>query len=245
MSVFRSIVLCSAVVGLIVGLAISLAQQFGTVPLILKAEVYEQAAAAESTPTVLSHETMGHEHSEEAWEPADGLERNAFTVVANILTATGYALVVIGLFALRGKPVGWREGLLWGLSGFIVVTAAPSLGISPELPGVPAAPLLARQLWWIGTAGATGAGLALLVFQRSPWAAAAAIVLFALPHLVGAPQLAEVQTNVPEALSHQFVVAVTLTSLLFWALLGSLSGALYRRFATAQLLHPRAVIGPT
>lgn len=233
MSIFRSIILCSALVGLIVGLAVSLAQQFRTVPLILEGEVYEKAAVVEGTAmsAVLPHETMGHEHSEEAWEPADGFERNAFTVVANILTASGYALVLIGLFALRGKPIGWREGLLWGLGGFIVVTAAPSLGLSPELPGVPAAPLLARQLWWIGTAGATGVGLALLVLKRSPWAAAAAIILFALPHLVGAPQLAEVQTNVPEALSHQFVVAVTLTSLLFWALLGSLSGALYRRFA--------------
>ena len=232
MSIFRTIVLCSALVGLIVGLAISLAQQFGTVPLILEGEIYEKAAAAEANaiPAVLSHEMMRHKHSEEAWEPADAFERNASTVVVNILTASGYALVLIGLFALRGKPIGWREGLLWGLGSFIVVTAAPSLGISPELPGVPAASLLARQLWWIGTVGATGGGLALLVFQRSPWAAAAAIVLIALPHLVGAPQLAEVQTNVPEALSHQFVVAVTLTSLLFWALLGSLSGALYRRF---------------
>ena len=111
MSVFRSIVLCSALVGLIVGLAISLAQQFGTVPLILKGEVYEKAAAAESTPrsAILSHETMGHEQSEEAWEPTDGFERNAFTVVANILAATGYSLVLIGLFVLRGKPIGWRE----------------------------------------------------------------------------------------------------------------------------------------
>jgi predicted cobalt transporter CbtA len=55
------------------------------------------------------------------------------------------------------------------------------------------------------------------------------IVCIAAPDRGGAG--AEMQTNVPEALSHRFVVAVTLTSLLFWALLGSLSGALYRRFA--------------
>ena len=233
MSVFRSIVLCSAFVGLIVGLAISLAQQFATVPLILQGEVYERTAAAEGTAMSAGslHEVMGHEHHEGAWEPADGFERTAFTVVANILTASGYALVLIGLLALRGKPVDWREGFLWGLSGFVVVMLAPSLGLPPELPGVPAAPLLARQLWWVGTAGATATGLALLAFKRSPLTAAVAIMLFALPHLVGAPQVAEVQTKVPEALSHRFVVAVTLTSLLFWAMLGSLSGALYRRLA--------------
>lgn len=92
-------------------------------------------------------------------------------------------------------------------------------------------PALDRDAQCVVFWGATGVGLALLLLRRSPWAAAAAIILFASPHLVGAPQLAEVQTNVPEALAHQFVVAVTLTSLLFWALLGSLSGALYHRVA--------------
>ena len=81
-----------------------------------------------------------------------------------------------------------------------------------------------------GTAAATATGLALLAFRRSPWAAAVALVLFVLPHLIGAPQLAEQRSNVPEALSHQFVVAVTLTSLLFWALLGWLSALFYQRF---------------
>ena len=98
-----------------------------------------------------------------------------------------------------------------------MVTVAPGLGLSPELPGVQDAPLLERQVWWIGTAAATATGIALLAFRPSPWAAAVALVSFAVPHLIGAPRLAE---QVPEALSHQFVVAVTLTSLLSWALLG-------------------------
>ena len=199
MSVIRSIVLCSALVGLIVGLAISLAQRFGTEALILRAEVYEQAAEANSAPALAthSHKAIGDEHSEEAWEPASGFERTAFTVVANVLTATGYALILIGLIALRGKPTGWREGLFWGLCGFIAVVVAPSFGLSPEPPGIRATPLWDRQLWWIGTAGATAAGLALLVFRRSPWAAVAAVILLALPHLIGAPRPAAIETNVP------------------------------------------------
>jgi cobalt transporter subunit CbtA len=210
MSVLRSIVLCSALVGLIVGIVVSVAQQFGTVPLILRAEVYEEAAeAAAPMTTATSHEAMGHEHSEAAWEPANGLERNAFTVVVNIATSIGYALILTGLFVLRGRLVSWREGLLWGLCGFLVVTVAPGLGLSPELPGVQAAPLLERQAWWIGTAVATATGLALLAFRPSPWAAAIALVLFVVPHIIGAPQLAEQHSDVPEALSHQFVVAVT------------------------------------
>lgn len=231
MSILRSIVLCSAVVGLIVGVVVSIAQQFGTVPLILHAEVYEEAAeAAAPMTTATSHEAIGHEQSEAAWEPANGLERNALTVVINIATSIGYALILTGLFVLRGRPVGWREGLLWGLCGFLAVTIAPGLGLSPEPPGVLAAPLLDRQVWWIGTVLATAAGLALLAFRPSPWAAAIALALFVVPHLIGAPQLSEQHSNVPEALSHQFVVAVTLTSLVSWALLGWLSAVFYRRF---------------
>jgi predicted cobalt transporter CbtA len=118
MSILRSIVLCSALVGLSVWPGRRIAQHFATVPLILEGEVYEKAAESGSTPTraTLSHEAMGHEHSAEAWQPADGLERTIFTVVANILTATGYALVLTGLFVLRGRPVSWREGLVWGLT---------------------------------------------------------------------------------------------------------------------------------
>ena len=44
MGSFRSIVFSSVIAGLAVGLIVTLLQQFGTVPLILKAEVFEKAA---------------------------------------------------------------------------------------------------------------------------------------------------------------------------------------------------------
>ena len=47
MPVFRSIVFSAALAGLIVGAVISVAQFFGTVPLIQQSEVYERKAAAE------------------------------------------------------------------------------------------------------------------------------------------------------------------------------------------------------
>ena len=43
MTTFRSIVFSSVIAGFIVGLVVTAAQQFGTVPLILKAEVFEKA----------------------------------------------------------------------------------------------------------------------------------------------------------------------------------------------------------
>ena len=56
-------------------------------------------------------------------------------------------------------------------------------------------------------------------------------MLIALPHLYGAPQPAEAAVDAaPAALVHRFAVAVTLVSLLFWAVLGAATGYFYRRF---------------
>ena len=237
MSVFRSIVFSAALSGLVVGAAVTGIQHLGTVPLILKGEVYEEEAKAAGAKAPVANATAVaiavHSHEAEAWEPHEGLERNAYTAAANILTGIGFALLLGGFFALRGKPVSAREGLFWGLAGFTVFTLAPGLGLPPELPGIPAAPVEQRQLWWIATAAATGTGLYLLIFQRAVWAGILAIALIAAPHVIGAPQLAEMHTNVPEALSRQFVAAVTVTSLIFWALLGPLTAVFQRRFAGA------------
>ncbi|MCS3448252.1 MULTISPECIES: CbtA family protein [Bradyrhizobium] len=239
MSTFRSIVFSSVIAGFIVGLIVTAVQQFGTVPLILRAEVYEKAAAhkheASATPqAILVHDHADHDHGAEAWEPRDGLERNVYTAGANILTAIGFALLLCGFLAVRsgatGEPISWHEGLMWGLAGFAVFTIAPGLGLPPELPGVPTAPLLSRQIWWVTAVLATAAGLGLIVFRRSMPAAIAGVVLIMLPHLIGAPELEHVETNVPSSLSHQFVVAVTLTSLVFWSLLGSLTSAAFAYF---------------
>src|SRR5215472_17299136 len=159
MSVFRSIVFTAVVAGDLVGAAVTLVQLFGTVPLILKGEVYERAAepaAADAAPAAAAHEHADHEHPEHdaAWEPKEGFERNAFTAGANVLIAIGFALVLAGIFALRARTVTWYEGLLWGLAGFIAFTVAPGLGLPPEVPGVPAAPLGERQVWWAATAAA-------------------------------------------------------------------------------------------
>ncbi|MBP1298668.1 CbtA family protein [Bradyrhizobium elkanii] len=239
MSTFRSIVFSSVIAGFIVGLIVTAVQQFGTVPLILRAEVYEKTAAhkheaAAPPQAILVHDHADHDHAAEAWEPRDGLERNVYTAGANILTAIGFALLLCGFLAVRsgatGEQISWHEGLMWGLAGFAVFTIAPGLGLPPELPGVPTAPLLSRQIWWVTAVLATAAGLGLIVFRRSMPAAIAGVVLIMLPHLIGAPELQHVETNVPSSLSHQFVVAVTLTSLVFWSLLGSLTSAAFAYF---------------
>lgn len=237
MNVFRAIVFSAALSGLIVGLIVTVAQQFGTVPLILQAEVYEKAAEP-AAPSAHAHEAgaAAHSHGDEAWEPGEGLERNSFTTIFNIIDWVGFGLILNAIFVIVRRPENVREGLLWGLGGFAAVVLAPSLGLPPELPGIPAAELTPRQIWWIGTALATAVSLGLIAFVRSPWVPVVAIVLLAAPHLIGAPQLEHVETNVPETLSHRFTVAVTLTTLISWALLGTLTAFFYRRFLNAPEL---------
>jgi cobalt transporter subunit CbtA len=239
MPVFRSIVFSAALAGLIVGVVISIAQFFGTVPLIQQSEVYERKAAAGAPPA--AHEPAGaaHDHDktqshDHEWEPEEGFQRNAFTVAANILTAIGFALLLTGVYAIRGRHVTWREGLLWGLAGFVVFTAAPGLGLPPELPGMPVADLTARQTWWIATAAATAGGLCLLALSPAAWSAVLGLALIALPHLIGAPLAPESHSAVPAALSHRFIVVVTLTSLLFWALLGVATSVAFERISRPQ-----------
>jgi len=49
------------------------------------------------------------------------------------------------------------------------------------------------------------------------------------PHIVGAPQSVINESPIPANLHHSFVVAVVLTHLVFWMLLGGLTGYFRRR----------------
>ena len=231
MAIFRNIVFIAALAGLVAGLAMTAMQYAGTVPLILKAETFESAEPARdhashdnATALDAAAATHSHDHDEEGWAPRDGLERSAYTAVANIVTAIGFALLLVAASELTGGMTGWRQGVFWGLAGFVVFTLAPGLGLPPELPAMPAADLGQRQIWWSATALATGIGLALLVFKESLPLAILAIALLVAPHLVGAPQPESFESAVPHSLVHTFIVMASVTSFVFWVLLGGVAG---------------------
>jgi cobalt transporter subunit CbtA len=244
MTLFRNVVFVAAIAGLLAGIAMTAMQAYATVPLILKAETFENAEAAPAhdhgaapadatsgteaaAPAAAAHQ---HDHGEESWAPADGFERYAYTAGANIVTAIGFALLLVAVSEAFGGIANWRQGLFWGFAGFAVFTLAPGLGLPPELPAMPAADLAARQAWWIGTVAATGVGLALIAFRSSIPLAILGLTLIVAPHVIGAPQPESHESPIPADLHHQFVVAATVTSLVFWVVLGGIVGLLRSRF---------------
>jgi cobalt transporter subunit CbtA len=230
---FRRILLIALLAGTAAGLFFSAIQAFRLTPLILVAETFEDAA-----PAMHDHGDGAHAHQPE-WKPSDGRERVAYTLLFNILAGVGFALVLnaaLTLWQAAGHAPNIIHGIAWGLAGFASFALAPAMGLSPELPGMPAADLVLRQTWWIGTMLATVVGIVLCVWaHESPDRRHAKIilglVLMAAPHFIGAPAPAEEASAVPAALAVRFAVNSLATAALFWLVLGALSGWLQRRLS--------------
>jgi cobalt transporter subunit CbtA len=153
-------------------------------------------------------------------------------VLADVATAFGFALLLAAALLLRGAG-GWRDGIYWGLGGFLTFVLAPGLGLPPALPGTEVAALFDQQLWWCATALLTAGGLSLLFLARSAPASLAGAILIALPHLYGAPLPEHPGALAPESLSKQFAAAALAVSFLFWTVLGASTGYFQARFAAA------------
>jgi len=224
---FRTIVFSAFGAGMAVCLSVSALQTVTTEPLILHAEEFEGQA-----PPVHDHRAPAvneRQHDAEVLAPSDGLERIAFTVLANLVVGVAVSLMLLGFMVLKGDPIDARRGLLWGLGGFIAASLLPSLGLPPELPGTPAAEILSRQVWWVATAIASAGGIGLLVFGRQWWRMALGLVVIVVPHVIGAPAPPSDEVSYPGALAGEFVVASMVVSALLWSMAGAASGWLHQR----------------
>jgi len=232
MKLFQRIFFAAVLAGLAAGIVMSTVQQWRVAPLILEAELYENAAPEEAVAAHEHDAADAHEHDEDAWAPQDGAERIFYTVLADILASIGFALLLAAVSVLSGIEITARNGVIWGLGGFVALQLAPAFGLPPELPGMPAADLVTRQVWWIGTALATGAGLLAVAKLRNWTGIVIAAVLLLAPHLIGAPQLVgEHESGVPAHLATAFAANSLATGALFWLLAGPLLGWLNERFA--------------
>ncbi len=242
MKLFQRIFFAAVLAGLAAGLVMSGLQQWRVAPLVLEAEVYEQQETAAAP--VHEHEAgaPAHEHDADAWAPQDGIERVSYTVAADILAALGFALVLAAVSVLSGIEVTAKNGIVWGLAGYLVFQLAPAFGLPPELPGMPAADLGARQIWWWGCALATATAIFGIAKFRSWPAVAIGAVLLLLPHVIGAPAQPDEASSVPAHLSTSFAASALGVGAAFWLTLGPLYGWLSERLARAPAAARKAVL---
>ena len=242
---FRSMVLTALGIALVAGLVLSAVQALHVSPIIYAAEVFEIAE-----PEVVAALNDGHSHShvnangEAAWSPEDGLERIGYTVLSNVLSSFGFAMILLAcMFMARDKAqlnISWLKGVVWGLAGYVTFFVVPALGLSPEIPSMEAAALEGRQSWWVLAVVATGLAIFSLVFLPGI-AKLVAIVFIAAPWFVGAPQ-PEVHgfmhpdtqaVATLEGLQVQFIYATAIANGVFWITLGGLTGYCAKRFIKA------------
>jgi cobalt transporter subunit CbtA len=218
MASFRALVFAALLAGIAAGVAASVVQAARLWPLIAAAEVIEAQGPA-------------HEHDAPGWSP-HGTLRPALTVLFNMAAGMGFALMLNAVARLRGLRSGAgftaRDGVAWGAAGFAAFALAPALGLPPALPGMGEGALLARQAWWVMTAGCTLGGIALLAWVAGPvrWVG---VLLIALPHLVGAPSPGD-GGAVPGELAAAFAAASLAASAVFWVVLGGVSGWAQQRW---------------
>jgi cobalt transporter subunit CbtA len=221
---FRRVFFAAILAGIAAGLVMSAVQHFRVTPYIVAAEVFEKESHSHSVPSAAASEAAA-----EAWNPAEGFERTAYTVLANIVVSIAFALALAGASLVLNLPITLANGALWGLCGFVAFSLAPSAGLPPELPGMPAPDLWTRQMWWWFAAAMTAGGLAVIARHRSSIYLAIAAILIALPHLIGAPSAASHETSLPAHLASGFVANALATTAVFWAVLGLMLGLINER----------------
>jgi cobalt transporter subunit CbtA len=252
----RNLFAAALIAALAAGLLTAAIQHFRVTPLILHAETFEgeggHSHGTEAAVAEHEHAEGTAEHSHEAvaataaepeeWAPQDGFERTAYTTLATVLAAAGFALVIGAVSMFAGIPISFANGFIWGIAGFIAFSLAPAYGLAPELPGMPAADVFPRQLWWAGTAIATGGAILLLAKTRAGWAFAVAIALVVVPHIIGAPAAPDEPSAVPAHLATEFAAVTLGTSLVFWLVLGTLFGKLNDVFAARSAVIPTGAV---
>jgi cobalt transporter subunit CbtA len=225
---FARIATSALFAGFAAGLIAAALQLVFVQPALLHAELYESGQLVHlGEAAVSAHQEVG------GFDPV----RDGLSILFTAAIYTGYAFLLVGAMALaeeRGHEVGARSGMIWGLAGYVAVHLAPAVSLPPEVPGVAAADVHARQVWWFAAVAATAIGLALIAFGRS-WAAwGIAVALILAPHLVGAPHPDAFEGTVPPELAAMFAGRALGVGLAAWVLLGLFAGHFWQREGRTQ-----------
>jgi cobalt transporter subunit CbtA len=219
----QKLVVSALFAGAVAGLIAGLLQLVFVQPVLLHAELYEQGTLVHfGAEAIGAHPDL----------PGFDAVRDGLSIVFTMLTYTGYAMLLLAAMVLgqeKGAGITARWGALWGVAGFIVFQLAPAFSLPPEVPGVAAADVTARQIWWFGTAGATAVAMWLLAFGTG-WVfwGIGAVLLF-MPHIVGAPEPATFAGTVPPELAALFASRALGVGLAAWVLLGLCTGWFWQK----------------
>ena len=142
--------------GAVAGLIAGLLQLAFVQPVLLHAELYESGELLHfGADPVTAHPAL----------PGFDAVRDGLSLIFTMLTYTGYALILLAVMSVaegRGARIDGRTGMIWGIAGFVTFHLAPAFTLAPEVPGVAAAEVSARQVWWFSTVAAAGLALWLI-----------------------------------------------------------------------------------
>ncbi|MCJ8313188.1 MAG: CbtA family protein [Saccharospirillaceae bacterium] len=260
---FRSIIFSAIPAALVSGLILSLFQIILLNPIILAAEQFEvtdsqvdhhahsHSHSTNQTATVVeTHNDIvndNHNSQEPEWEPANLTQRQLFSLLTNVITAFGFSVMMIALMAQiqskRSSNLTIVKRLIWGAAGFATFFAIPAMGMSPEIPGMQAADLSSRQLWWSFTVICSGAGLFIVFFAPLKFKLVSVLLLLA-PFIVGVPGFEgleflqeDVETlTILNNLHHKFIYLTVIANAVFWLVIGLTGGFAVQRESFKKLL---------
>ena len=172
--------------------------------------------------------TTGHDHDPNAWAPGDGFERTFYSVVSDVMIAIGFAFLLVAASLLTGIAITPTNGALWGLVAFAIFSLSPAAGLPPELPGMPAADLVGRQIWWWACVSAGVIGVGLIALKPKPLFILIAVALIAAPHLIGAPQPVSHESSVPAYMIQTYVANALFILAVTWVVVGAALGLILK-----------------
>ena len=222
---FKNIFVSAVVCGAIAGVLATVMQMLLVTPLLMEAELFETGQSMHFITDGSPESPIKHV---DIWEDP---YRHLMTLCFNLVTFTGFGFILIAAMAFfqkRGFTLSKAEGIVAGVSGFIVFQLAPSVGLPPELPGTIGVTVGLKQTWWIITILSTTVGILLLFLDKHKVVSGVGIILITIPHLIGHPKLETYFGVAPPELAAEFASRALAVSLIAWIILGVISSQFWK-----------------
>ena len=124
------VLLAALLAGIAAGLIMAAIQHVRLTPMIVAAERFETSGHDHAaTGEAVEAEAQPHDHGE-GWAPADGWQRTLSTTVTAMLSGAALAILLAAVSLVSGLAITRRNGIVWGLCGFIAVSLAPAAGLA-------------------------------------------------------------------------------------------------------------------